>query len=67
VLAHHIPTLPIEVAEERSFIALHAAQGVIMGHALWNPDALFARGQELVEEMLRLAVGYLRAPAPSTA
>ncbi len=67
-LARHMPALPLEVAAQRTFVALHAAQGVIMGHALWNPDVLFARGHELVEEMLRLAVGYLRGPtAPSMA
>jgi AcrR family transcriptional regulator len=62
-LARHIPTLPQEVAAQRSFIALHAAQGVVTGHALWNPEFLRTRGPELVEELLRLALGYLRGPS----
>jgi AcrR family transcriptional regulator len=62
-LARHMPSLPLEVAAQRAFIALHAAQGVIMGHALWNPSVLHTRGPELVDEMLRLAVGYLRGPS----
>lgn len=65
-LARHMPSLPLEVAAQRTFIALHAVQGVIMGHALWNPGVLRMRGPELVDEMLRLAVGYLRGPSMSS-
>lgn len=66
VLVRHMPALSLEVAAQRSFIALHAAQGVITGHALWSPDVLRSRGAELVEEMLRLAIGYLRAPSTTS-
>ncbi len=55
------PDLPLEEARRRTFIALHAVQGVAFGHLLWPLDGF----EDSVEQLERMLLPFLLAPAKS--
>ena len=63
-LERHMPHLSPEAARLRTFNGLHAAQGAVMGHAVWNAEFLQTHAREVVDEIVRLLSGYLADPRP---